>query len=396
MEKLSDIDAECIRCGVCEKQQCAEGMPVIMCGDLAEELEAARDITEVSPGAHEFLLSCSLCDACTAYCPQLISCAQLVKTGRERLLGLQPELARSYRPYRVDYRENFFTELQKASGFAYDDVLDSSPRARDASRPDEGIGLFFPGCSLSSYSEELTKATHDLLLNRGAVQGMSVYCCGKPLSSIGAPAAYRSYGTGLIERLRERRVSRLIVACPNCYCSLDSLFGQNNVGDIAIEALPRVLLELGLTYTGGEFACISVHDSCPDRTSLCFAQATRALLAPGGMDIREMESQGTNTICCGAGGFAQVGGPEHSAARRARRVRQFEDTGADCLVCSCIGCVNAFLSDENAPETRHYLELLLDSPINWDAVQHACESLYDEDEVAFERPLSESTKVFEA
>lgn len=400
MEELINIDDECVRCGICEKQQAAEGMPVIMCGDLARELAEATDITEVSPEAYDFVLSCSLCDACTANCPRLISCAALVRAGREQLIEFEPEFALDYRAYRTDYRENLFAAVRDAAGFVYEDALDEPVQGANAFESQingaGGMSLFFPGCSLSSYSESLTKATFARLQEEGLVQGMSVYCCGKPIGDSGAKQAYQSYSDSFIEHLRRNHVSRLIVACPNCFYALASLFLRKGVKDVTLDALPEVLVDLGLSCNTSDFDSITVHDSCPDRFSLRFAQATRALLKPGGVEIREMQSSGTNTICCGAGGFSQIGGPTHSEERCTRRLRQFEQTGADCLICSCMSCVSTFLSGGRAPKTKHYLERVFGIAIDWHAAELAFDKMSLKSEALLGLPLHESTRVFDA
>ncbi|MDR1088518.1 MAG: (Fe-S)-binding protein [Coriobacteriales bacterium] len=401
MNELAFIDSECIRCGRCKRQQAAEGMPALACGALARELALAEDSSQLSPEAREFLLSCSLCDACTTGCPRLISCAQLVRAGREKLLRLQPELAEEYRAFRVDYRENLFTALRAAAGFVYEDALDAPP-VQDTQPGglspggEDGISLFFPGCSLASYSEALTRAACDLLLSAGIVQGMSVYCCGRPLANSGLKAVHERYEKGFLELLRQRGVSHMVVGCPNCFAALSELLQSHDVGDITLAVLPQVLLDLGLRYSAGEFASIAVHDSCPDRSSLSFAGATRALFEAEDLRLLEMQDHGSNTLCCGAGGLAQVCGPTQSAERRIRRLRQFAQTGAECLVCSCMSCVNAFLSSSNAPRTCHYLELILDTPIDWQATQLAFDTMQLHYRHLLTLPLAESTRVFDA
>ncbi len=42
--------------------------------------------------------------------------------------------------------------------------------------------LFFPGCSFVNYAVPLVSAVYDTLVERGAVDGISLLCCGKILS----------------------------------------------------------------------------------------------------------------------------------------------------------------------------------------------------------------------
>lgn len=394
MIELSNIDDACSRCGLCLREQKVEGMPELMCGDLAEELLATQDLAELSPEAYEFIVSCALCNACTARCPQDISCAETVTAAREKLVSLDPEHLDNYRAYRVDYRENCFTVLRERAGYAYDDLLDAPFEKREQSSNE--VSLFFSGCSLANYSEALTKATFLLLKQHGAVQGLSVHCCGKPLGDMGARDAQKHYGIHLVAALRQGAVNRLVVACPNCFSALQALFAQHKIDDIALEPLPRVLEALGIAYTGTAFARVSVHDSCPDRSNGLFAQSTRALLGLGTTtpEIQEMQNHGLHTICCGAGGMASLGNPALSTKRRARRLDQFKNTGAECLVCNCVSCVQALVQNAEAPPVHHYLELLLDIPIDWQAVQKNVDRVYLEAGEKLSLPLEQCTPVF--
>lgn len=385
------------------KQQAAEGMPAIMCGDLAKEAAAAQDLAELNSEAYDFFLSCSLCDACTVFCPEHISCTELVKAGRERLLELQPELAQGYRAFFVDYRENLFTALKDAAGFIYDDALEGAAKheIKDKAKDEDRVGLeektlFFAGCSLSSYSEDLSNATFALLQEQGVVDGMTTYCCGKPLGDIGLREAHEAYGKSLIELIKKQGYTRLIVACPNCFYELKALLEHPKDKNLVLEDLPAVLLTLGMSCKGDEFSSLAVHDSCPDRFSRRFAQNTRMLLRSEDSTLIEMKHHDRNTICCGAGGMAQVGGATHSAKRCLRVLEEFADTKAECLVSSCVSCVNAFVSSASqAPIARHYLEILTGVAIDWQLVQRAFDKVYQSNEEVFTLPPSKSTKVFD-
>jgi Fe-S oxidoreductase len=261
-----------------------------------------------------------------------------------------------------------------------------------------------------------------VLRQGGTVQGMSVYCCGKPLTDSGNAEAFERYADGLLALFEQRGVARLVVACPNCFYWLSALFKARQVEGIALDVLPEVLTTLecdrgrfsvtpspsvlsagatdGVTenrpLSHPSVVSVAVHDSCPDRADGRFGRATRALLASEGLAIKEMEHHSASTLCCGAGGLAQVGGSAHSAERCERRLRQFAATGADYLVCSCMSCANAFLSHTSAPKTRHYLELLLDTRIDWRAGQLAYDKMLVQTRELSALALGVGTKIFDA
>ncbi|MCL2807905.1 MAG: (Fe-S)-binding protein [Coriobacteriia bacterium] len=373
MDILSYIDKTCIRCGGCLPQQEAEGMTPFMCGDLAEELLEAGDSDQVHPEVYEFVLGCSLCGACTTHCPEKLSCAHAARAGREKLIELEPELLEDYRAFRVDYRENLFGVIREAMGVSYKDYLETSSKEKRS----RSTALFFPGCSLASYSEKLTRTTYELLESRGVVQGMTAYCCGKPLYDMGATQEFESYANGLIDALAHASVDKLVVACPSCFYTLKDLLEERLIDGIVLEALPDALLNLNITCLEDDYASVALHDSCLDRFGLHFSQATHTLFKQSGMSVLKMQNSGSGTICCGAGGLSQAGSPTLSEARGARRLRQFAATKAECLVCSCMSCVNAFVLGEGSQcdDAHHYLELLLGISVDWGAVKRTMDEL---------------------
>lgn len=407
MSELAAIDHACTRCGLCAREQAREGMPESLLGDLAGELLEAEKLEDLSPETYEFVRSCLLCNACTQSCPEGISCAQTVRAARERLSILEPELIDEYRAFRVDYQENWYSLLRKAAGFTYEDALDGYDGSvintvRDAAdaRDVEHLELperclFFAGCSLSSYSRELTQATYQLLHKQGLVQGLSVHCCGKPLDDMGQKDACGRYGKQLVSALKQARINKLVVACPNCFYALRALLKQEDMSSLVLEPLPLALERLGMRYEGS-CQSVTVHDSCPDRKFLLFAQSTRALFASSAHapQLIEMTHHAEETLCCGSGGLASVFNPNLGALRLERRLAEYSDSGGERLVCSCINCTQRFSSDSSKPAVSHYLELLLHHSIDWQQVQEAVDQLYLESLDQLSLPLTQCTPVF--
>ncbi|MDR3136940.1 MAG: (Fe-S)-binding protein [Coriobacteriales bacterium] len=313
------------------------------------------------------------------------------------------------------------------------------------------LSLFLPGCALDSFAPPLTLATLELLLERGVVDGMTAYCCGNPLKNAGLISEYNQYAGHLLALLGANQVTKLIVACPNCLHSLSHLLKQATARETELVPLPEVLLELGQYYvdkavtspgpaalsskpplqqrtrtlalcrnkppvqqqvypsatlcdklpseqhirtSSTRLRSVAVHDSCPDRFDQRFGWATRRLFTEGGLEVLELQSHGRNSICCGAGGLAQVLGQDHALQRRERRLAEFAQTNADCLICSCASCVNAFLAKSPAPAVRHYLELILGVPINWQALEAGYNQALAQLAVWDEFPDAHTTPVF--
>ena len=84
--------------------------------------------------------------------------------------------------------------------------------------------------------------------------------------------------------------------------------------------------------------------------------AVRGLLRLCGVQVREAESSGAHTVCCGNFRMMRATDPERSAQMRKRRISQFRKDTA--VTSYCEGCLDAFRSE--GLETVHVLEALFD------------------------------------
>lgn len=383
----------CIQCGLCGIIHSEEGFPPATIGDVAASLLAIAheaeegtptSLAHIPPDILYLIRSCSLCNACTIDCPQDIDCAETVRKARSFLRELEPALDDEYRAFRVDHEKNAFSRLRELGGVTYPDVLmtPQTPTAKPGStgRVDvasadgsdrrssgfEGSAIFFPGCTLATYAPDLTKKVYTYLQTEGLVDGMSALCCGNPLASAGLSDAYGSYTGDIVSRIEQQGITRIIVSCPNCYRALIPSLARAGLPDVEVTALPELLFAQGMCFKPtrrAPYRSVSIHDSCPDRICDVFGSSVRSLFEH--VAIIEMLHHGRHTLCCGSGGLASSVDPGRCALRCNRRLDEFEATGADCLVTSCVSCINSFLRSGRTIEVRHYLELVFDLPLDW-------------------------------
>lgn len=264
----------------------------------------------------------------------------------------------------TDMKENVFSRLLREQHIDYPDVLLDGQTCKEM-----GTSLFFPGCTLATYAPELTMAVFDYLVETGEADGMTALCCGNPLRGIGLARRYARYTRLLAGRFARHGVERIIVACPNCYYALREMQENDIVpAGIDIACLPEILADRGMRIADeacGAAESFAVHDSCPDRKEMLFARAVRRLL-PQGSSVHEMRHVGANTICCGSGGMVSFYDPAVCVARRERRLAEFDESGADCLVTGCVSCSNSMRRGNASAPAFHYLELLFGKKIDWD------------------------------
>jgi Fe-S oxidoreductase len=254
------------------------------------------------------------------------------------------------RPYRTDLNPNLFSALRAAQGFVYQEQL--------------GPTIFWPGCSLASYSQKLTMAAYDFLHENSIVDGLSISCCSNILRYAANHSQRLGYADALAKQLGTQGVRRIVTACPNCYYSLRELLRHHGV---EVVSLSDMLYEAGMRITPQMIApaiSVCVHDSCPDRHHGVLAASVRSLFSTE-IELREKRHHGKHSQCCGLGKLQAVRHPAQSEQHRQAGLQEFSATDADLLVTYCVSCASAFQEPQAGILAKHYLELLFGIPIAW-------------------------------
>ncbi len=243
---------------------------------------------------------------------------------------------------------------------------------------DSCTSLFFPGCSFINYAMPLVTAVHDLLHKAGAVDGVSILCCGKILSYEEDGAQVReAFECQLREHIALMQPERIVCACPNCVRALrEALSLDPRTKDVQLVSLPEVLADLGyrldpqtcarmIKGTDDAPILLCPHDSCPDREWGAFADGLRALLPEGRW--QDPEHCRNRSVCCGslpraAGKVAQADKCAHLCGQESQAV------GADAIVCACMSCTFQLNMAQPYLQCVHYLELLFSWRIDWSRV----------------------------
>ena len=251
---------------------------------------------------------------------------------------------------------------------------------RGAAAADLGTcrSLFFPGCSFINYAMPLVEAVYDTLFEAGEVDGFSPLCCGKILSYEPDGDVLRAaFEQDFRDHLVRTNITRIVAACPNCVKALRNLLAADErTASIDVVPLPQVFVKLGYKVDkrtvarllkGDENADVLLcpHDSCPDRDTGEFAEATRALL-PRSM-YQDPEHCRNRSICCGS--LPRAAGNFAAADKCAmRNLEEAQAVTADAMLTACVSCAFQLNMVQREMPAVHILELLYDWRIDWDVV----------------------------
>jgi Fe-S oxidoreductase len=300
-QNCSDCKACVTQCAFLQKN----GTP----GEIAASLLAGQ--TPVDP----FL--CSLCNLCTAVCPNDIAPGAF-------FLELRRQAAA---------RANFPTKT-------YATILSYERRGSSSLFSWHGLPtgcdtVFFPGCTLPGSRPDTTWGLFQQLKAMTPHLGVVLDCCHKPSHDLGRHQFFLDRFSAMRGWLISRGIRRIIVACPNCFKVFQE-YGQGLIVQTAWELLaerPATPLTPATPATSQDR--ITIHDPCPLRDHQEVHQAVRGLITGLGLEIREMRHSRNRTICCGEGG--SVGFINPDLAQQWGEMRKHE-AGDDLIITYCAGC----------------------------------------------------------
>jgi len=347
MEKCVD----CKRCASC-------------CSLLAESRQSPLEMAKRGVLLEE-ALSCSLCAACEAACPLQLSPKKMFLARRQQAIQNAELDSSEYRYLLPDRPKNVMKAYRDYCGIDYSDVNSFG----------DAETVFFPGCTLITYSPGLTREIYKHLQDNCDCQGVWTDCCGKLLNQLGLLQRQDDLYARLKEFLQEHRIKRVIVACPGCYYELKEVFRSCDVvlqtvyETIDFAKLHRCKVSEGRKYT--------VHDSCPDRFDGVFGTQVRQALTECGFPLVEMTHTGETTICCGSGGQLSHFRPDLVDELVSLRQEEARKAGAQVLVGYCLSCVLKYDSYPSEIQSIHALNLLLDLPVDYKGAKKRMEEIFN-------------------
>lgn len=362
---------------------------------LPDDLRVAATIETVqeNPLLYNALRRCCFCGYCTSECRTHQCAPQIMRAWRELFsrAGFIPE--DEQKMVAVDNEWHIFSAYRAIYGIGYPEFAALDTVANEA--PGTIDTVFFPGCSLVSYTPELVRAVGRWLDDQGFSWALSLDCCGSPLMSAGLFDRAAGLRERIVDQMRRAKAKRLITVCPGC----GEEMAESMPDDIEIIPLPELLFDrtrkatdaagAGFTPLDSAPASYVVFDSCHDRRDNRHGLAIRRLMDKylPQCQRKEMDNRRKQTLCCGAGGAVAGYDDDITARRIAEVLDEGRLTGAETLVSMCPTCSYTIgqanigqpalgRSSADGMTSHHYLELLFGVKTDWPAIFARLEGMW--------------------
>lgn len=182
-------------------------------------------------------------------------------------------------------------------------------------------------------------------------------CCGHDFLWGGNVEDFKRLAEINMNAIRTTGAKKIVTACAECYRTLKKDYPEH-VGKLDVEVLHLSqfltgnVADLSLKDTGKR---ISFQDPCRlGRLSGIYDEPREIIAAIKGVELREMERNRENAVCCGTSGWMSCG--TYSKQIQTARLKEARKTGADMLITSCPKCQIHFkcaLSDgKTGPDAR--------------------------------------------
>lgn len=343
LELITVESKKCTGCNLCTNQ-----CPMLKeyCSspeNLLEDIIRTQEINPLVP------YSCALCGNCERVC------ANSVKL-KEIFLEMRKYVGQANEKVLKELGYNTVKFHQKNS---FSKVFSTEIKGLDSETKRKNNVIFFPGCSLASYSPDIVKKTYEYLKNKIPHIGITINCCGNPTYSMGDIKRFNNYYNKLSNEFKNRKITEIIVSCQNCYKTI-----EKNSPDVKVTSLWEIIAQQGIPREAKLLSenintTFTIHDPCPTRNEKKIHDSIREITKQLGLNIKEMEFSRGKTLCCGSGGMLNVTNKDIAVNQMKMRANQTE---ADCILSYCQECVESM--KRGGKESIHILDILFNNQIH--------------------------------
>ena len=333
--------------------------------------------------AKNLVQNCINCHACKAVCAAEIDLPRLIKEVLARIQDEEGHPLTSLLLGKVLRSRKLFHSLLRSARIAQKPVTDESQYLRhlpfifakehnfralpaikekpfrdrwpslkpEVENPQYRVALF-SGCVQDFVYPEQLEAAIDLLSERNVALDfpMDQSCCGLPVEMMGEKEAARDVALRNMNAILSGNFDYIVTLCASCASHLkigyEKLFENDpsmtgRVQSFTEKVYPfssflNDILSIDADVFDQKGAKTTYHAPCHLCRGLGVRKAPHDLIEKAGLEFCPADEEET---CCGFGGTYSSKFPNISAQILARKLDDFEKTGADLLVTECPGCV---------------------------------------------------------
>ena len=378
------LEAEaCVSCG-----RCQENCPAYLSGKPLSPRKIMQDIwrqeripqaggsgLRLTDGMSESeLWACTTCQACVEQCPVLIDpMDKILSMRRFQTMGLG-ELPSEARPLIRDL-EVYGDSAGKGPAHREDWALGCNvPRVYEEKY--KGRILLWMGCAGSFHPryQQVSRAMVKILREAGvqfAIAGKQELCCGDPARRLGDERLFQDLARRNISHLESNGVKTVVAFCPHCFNTLKNEYpalGGNFEVKPAVEFIAELIGKGRVVPRYPVGGVLAIHDPCylgrVNQIYDCLRQVAAAL---PGVEIKELEQNRQNALCCGGGGGRMWLHEFEGVGINKMRAQQVVDAGVDWVATACPYCMTMLedglksVDARHSPQSVELIELVADS-----------------------------------